>query len=254
MNKQISLLKTFIKYSLAISFFQLQSCADKKDEALLLTKAQSCLNELGTASVAEAQAKAPQCIAALGNLQTKEAYQLRCAAIFISQGFSSAERLEKIMDQLKNSGSSNNNATLTAIGFMVFSEGGSPLDAAEQAMEYCKKSGSPGMTILASMAKTATVLNSVTSGIDTETSGINTACTSGNSPACLTAVTNACSNLRSNSEAKKSLGQAILDAAALACQGGNSNPMCSIYNHITTNPDPADVGDAFKNSVCSSGS
>jgi len=247
MNKQISLLKTFIKYSLAISFFQLQSCADKKDEALLLTKAQSCLNELGTASVAEAQAKAPQCIAALGNLQTKEAYQLRCAAIFISQGFSSAERLEKIMDQLKNIGSSNNNATLTAIGFMVFSEGGSPLDAAEQAMEYCKKSGSPGMTILASMAKTATVLNSVTSGINTD-------CTSGNPTACQTAVTNACSNLTSNSEAKESLGQAILDAAALACQGGNSNPMCSTYNHITTNPDPAAVGDAFKNSVCSSGS
>lgn len=248
MNKQISLLKTFIKYSLAISFFQLQSCADKKDEALLLTKAQSCLNELGTASVAEAQAKAPQCIAALGNLQTKEAYQLRCAAIFISQGFSSAERLEKIMDQLKNSGSSNNNATLTAIGFMVFSEGGSPLDAAEQAMEYCKKSGSPGMTILASMAKTATVLNSVTS-----TSGINTACTSGNPPTtCQTAVTNACNDL--TSDAKESLGQAILDAAALACQGGNSNPMCSTYNHITTNPDPFAVGEAFQNSVCSSGS
>lgn len=245
MNKQISLLKTFIKYSLAISFFQLQSCADKKDEALLLTKAQSCLNELGTASVAEAQAKAPQCIAALGNLQTKEAYQLRCAAIFISQGFSSAERLEKIMDQLKNSGSSNNNATLTAIGFMVFSEGGSPLDAAEQAMEYCKKSGSPGMTILASMAKTATVLNSVRSGI-------NTNCTSGNSTECQNAVTQACSNLTSNSEAKESLGQAILDAAALACQGGNSHPMCSTYNHITTNPDPAAVGEAFKNSVCSS--
>ena len=79
--------------ALLILSFTMMSC--QKNDTDLLQEAQSCLN---TSPSNEAR----QCVSKISSLNTPAAYKLRCAAIYIYEGFGSASSLINGLNDMNN--------------------------------------------------------------------------------------------------------------------------------------------------------
>lgn len=133
---------------LTLSQVGLSGCQETEQD--IIADAQYCMDEARTAAAAEA------CSAKLGSLQTPAAYVIRCSGEFIAQGFTAPERLVSAIDQLKGTG-----GTAGLLGFMAFTDNAS----ATRAFDYCVKSNQKGMSLLAALMKTATVIASTSTSI-----------------------------------------------------------------------------------------
>ncbi len=125
--------------TIATSFlFSCQKASSKDD----LKEAQLCLNS-------SAPAEARGCLTKIASDVSATAYKLRCAAVFISEGFNTAASFTDALDKLKNPGSCSGgcSSTVNAINSLNFHKGTSlntdaparqrNIDVATEAYTYC---------------------------------------------------------------------------------------------------------------------
>ena len=79
--------------SLLLVSFVIMSC--QKNETDLLSEAQSCLND-------SPSSEARNCVSKISSIETPAAYKLRCAAIYIHEGFGSAASLINGLNDMNN--------------------------------------------------------------------------------------------------------------------------------------------------------
>lgn len=220
-----------------IGLTQITSCQNSNTSETLLIGAQSCLDKLPLAD----SANALTCVSSLNDIQSPQAAMLKCSAIFIKQGFSNPEKLTKISEQMKNSGSSSNNSTFVVIGLLSFT-GTDRASEATEAINHCSKSGSKGMTMLASLSSLATSAGQFANVIDV-------CITNQNDPAaCATEVRSGVCAADTSS-----LGQIAITTYQTSCSGNDlTNPMCLIYKEATlngTDTDPDSVGSRLQTNL-----
>lgn len=222
------------KWILLLACFSLFACQGTNPDEAAIVEAQNCLDKLGISNPTGAAA----CVAKLDGIDTPQASMLKCAAIFIKQGFSNPTRLSQVAEQMKSSGGSGSSGTANVIGLLAFTGADASTDA-QGAIEFCEKSGSKGMTMLASLASVATTANGFSNVVD-ECAGDNP------DPAdCATAVKDGICNANS-----AELGQVAIVTYATSCQGSDiTNPMCEVYKDVTnsgTDSDATSVGNKLK--------
>ena len=125
------------------------SGCNEQTEKDMIAEAQFCLDKATTA------AQAKTCTSGIASLQSKSAYQLKCAAGFISAGITSPEKLSKALDAVKENGA----GTTVLLASLNFGSN----DLAIQTADDCSKSGKSSLTLISAMAKSATVLTNAAS-------------------------------------------------------------------------------------------
>lgn len=130
--------------------FGLMACEAEQTEKDIVAEAQFCLNK------ARGPAAVDNCVAPLAGLSSFYAYELKCAAGFIKADITSPENLSKALTAISDS-SSSPTVMLAALSF--------PSNVnINTTFDNCNNSGRPGLKLIAAMAKSATSLNSLTSG------------------------------------------------------------------------------------------
>lgn len=196
----------------------LSACANKK-EADKVADAQACLN-------ASNQGTALDCLSKVEGLDSAAANTIRCAAIFIRQGFSNPSFVAQAANQIKSgSGKSATLAIMTAFEFKALASVSDNYTMSQDALRYCSQSGSKGLGFLAtssSLATTSKYLSSVIVG----------ACGSaGDTAAQLTCLKN-----QNNSTADAAVGTVVAAAYQANCQGtqaGANKEFCSQFASAT---------------------
>jgi hypothetical protein len=210
------------------------SCSKDSEESLVV-EAQACLNRVPHSNPSAAL----ECLAKIEGLDTPEANQLKCSGIFILKGFTDPNRLTQIAKQLKDAGGHGSTATLGAIGLLAFAGPDSKAQA-EKALKTCEKSGSKGMTLLASMSNLATIMNE--SGIGNIVSNCSNTI---NPQECADAVSDVlCDQDASNLDTE--MGAVAVATYNNVCRfNPQGNPMCQVYAQATVNgtvTNPVQVG------------
>lgn len=222
---------------LALSLSLLFSCQGTSREESEVVSAQSCLDRLKLSQSSEAL----NCVANLTDIDTPQANMLKCSALFIKQGFSDPSRLAQVADQMTKSGAQGSNGTAAVIGLMAFS-GSSAQQESEDAMTYCQKSGSKGMTLLASLTSVATALSAI--------GDIINQCTGDSID-----MNNCANEVRDNicTSSSADLGSVALVTYSTSCSGVElTNPMCEAYRIATNNgqnQNPTEIGDTLKDYI-----
>lgn len=179
------------------------SCA--KSDADKVGEAQLCLDKAtkGTAAA---------CLEKIEGIDSPGAHTMRCSAGFIDEGFTEPTRLKNALKALSEKSGGDTN-TLEFLAYIAFSSkgagaGNAAANKAFAAATYdsCVKSKAKGLTLLGSMAMTATTLASVAGGI-TEGSG--------------TDIKQAITDLiAANDDASKSaIGSAVISTYETSCSG-----------------------------------
>ena len=220
-----------IGFLILVTLF-ITSCQSANPEETAIISAQTCLDRLTKDKASEAMS----CISSLDSISTPQASMMKCSAVFIKQGFSDPDKLTQIAEQMKNSGSNSSSSTFVVIGLLSFT-GTSRSDEAAYALDHCSKSGSKGMTLLASLTNIATSAGEFVDVVN--------ACSGSDTSACADTVRDGvCSS--SNS----SLGQMAITTYQTSCGGVDlANPMCLVYKEATlngTDNDPESVGNRLK--------
>lgn len=221
--------------TLSLSLFL--SCQGTSREESEVVSAQSCLDKLKLSQSSEAL----NCVSKLSDIDTPQANMLKCSALFIKQGFSDPNRLSQVAEQLTLSGAQGSNGTAAVIGLMAFT-GAEAQSEAESAMTYCQKSGSKGMTLLASLTGVATALSAI-GDIINQCTGNNI-----NIDDCANEVKD---NICTSNSAD--LGAIALVTYSTSCTGVElANPMCEAYKIATNNgqnQNPTQIGDTLKDYI-----
>lgn len=130
----------FFKTTACILALALTSCGAKDIDKL--GDAQSCLDS-------STNANAPQCVAGLEGNESAKAYELRCAANFIREGFSDPTKYSNAFSQV-GSGSSGGGVS-SFMGLITFTSNNNiTADTANSAttFDYCLKSGAKGSVLI----------------------------------------------------------------------------------------------------------
>lgn len=151
MNKYIQ--KITVLSFIAIAVLGLTAC--QKSNQNDLQDAQQCLNTV-------ANSEAMNCVAKISSDTSENAYKLRCAAVFISQGFNTPSSFASALDQIKNNNNSSCtggcSGSLAAMSTLNFGTTADDQAAANQAFSECSKSGVKSYSMLASLFKLGTDL------------------------------------------------------------------------------------------------
>lgn len=136
--------KTVVLFTLITAASLLFSCQrSAKDD---LKDAQLCLNT-------SAPAEARNCLTKIASDTSATAYKLRCAAVFISEGFNTPASFTDALDKLKNPGTCTGgcSSTVTAINTLNFHNGSNlstdaaarqrNLDISAEAFDNCGQAG-----------------------------------------------------------------------------------------------------------------
>ena len=153
---------------LSLLFLSLVFVSCQKNDTDLLQEAQSCLND-------SPSSEARNCVSKISNLNSAPALKLRCAAIFIHEGFGSATTFLNALNDL-SAGSSNAgcsggscSSTLLVMNKFNFSSGDNSvsvagnlnrsknLATADEALEICAASESKAYTQVSSIFKLGTL-------------------------------------------------------------------------------------------------
>ncbi|WP_413560040.1 hypothetical protein [Bdellovibrio sp. HCB209] len=130
----------------------LSACSADSDKDKLM-EAQLCLDQAS-------QGQADSCVSSLASLSSPHSYALRCSAKFIDSGITTPENLSKALSSIGEDSGSNSSTELLSLLNM-----GGDSSYASDAADLCSKSGQPGFALMGAMAKSATVLASVSSSI-----------------------------------------------------------------------------------------
>lgn len=135
MNRKYNILNTLISLTLVSTLFSCQKSSQEN-----LKEAQLCLNN-------SAASEARACLDKISSDTSAQAYKLRCAAVFISEGFNSPTSFTSALDQLNGSGSCSGgcSSTVDTMNVFNFHSGNNTdatnrqrnLDVSEEAFNYC---------------------------------------------------------------------------------------------------------------------
>jgi len=237
--------KVLLSLFLMTVITHISGCTPNREDTLVF-EAQSCLNRV---PLDQPQAAAA-CIEKVEKLDTPAAHQIKCSGAFLLQGFSSPTRLTLIAEQLASAGNAGSLSTLGAIGLLAFT-GSNARYEAEKALLSCQKAGSKGMTLLASMANLATIMN------DSHLGDINSNCTGSNVDPqnCSQAVKQI---LCHDPNLFLELGTVAIFTYNNVCRYNlEADPMCRVYAEATqhgTQTNPALVGQNMRNHLTNSNS
>lgn len=139
----------------------LSGCAQPDSDKV--ADAQDCLDR-STAATALA------CLSKVEGLTSSSAELIRCSAYFIDQGFSDAERLAAVAEQLNSDDGNSGDATMNILSFMAFSNLKYTMpenfSLSETSFSSCAKSNSPGLIYLSSLTRIATAALNILPGYD----------------------------------------------------------------------------------------
>ncbi len=204
--------------------FLLGACSAKKD-ADKVADAQACLNS-------STQATAMDCVSKVDGVETAAAYTVRCAAIFIRQGFSQPAFVAQAATQIKSgSGSSSTTAVMEAFEFRALSTLTENYNQSQTALDYCSRSSSKGLSFLATTASLATTSKYLTSVV------------SGCSSSADTATQLACLKNANDTAADTAVGTIVSGAYATNCSGaqaGANQALCDQFTTATSTCAPTD--------------
>lgn len=148
---------------LALSLSALLAGCAAQSEKDMLAEAQFCLDKATDATSADA------CMTKIQGLSSKQSYSLRCAAGFIASGITQPASLSTALNSMKQ-----NASTASVLGILAFDS----QTLADSTFTNCTQSGDSGLQLIAAMAKTATVINGLTSGSGSIETQMQTAITS----------------------------------------------------------------------------
>ncbi|HEY8272036.1 MAG TPA: hypothetical protein VIG33_14185 [Pseudobdellovibrionaceae bacterium] len=210
-------------YTLALSASFLISCAPKAADKI--GDAQLCLDKA-------TQGTAAACLEKIEGIDTAAANVMRCSAGFIDEGFTDPTRFKKAFDALsqKSAGATN---TLTFLSFIAFSSKGTATENkafATDTYNSCLKTKAKGLTLLGSMAMTATVI-----------SGGLTALNDG--AAIQTAITSLLGSADDSS--KTAVGSAVIATYTSSCTDGSeaNQGLCDQLNGYLGTDGAVDISD-----------
>ncbi|MEI7973211.1 MAG: hypothetical protein WCH11_02465 [Bdellovibrio sp.] len=196
----------------------LSGCANKK-EADKVVDAQACLN-------ASSQGTALDCVSKVEGLDSSAANTIRCAAIFIRQGFSNPTFVAQAANQVKSgSGKSATLAIMTAFEFKALASVSENYTMSQDALKYCSQSGSKGLGFLATSASLATTSKYLSFVI------VGACGSAGDTAAQLT-----CLKTQNNTTADAAVGTVVAAAYQTNCQGtqaGANKEFCSQFATAT---------------------
>ncbi len=193
--------------------FVLVSC-NKNSEADKLSQAQDCLDTATASTVS-------QCMEKVTGLESSGAYLIRCAAMFIADGFDDTTRLTAAFSNMTNTGtgSSGTDASLSVMSALSFKNGGSASanqTNASLALSYCEKSGSKGLILLSGIASMGTSMISLAS--------------------CGTDISCAIADAKTNTATQAAVGTAAVAAYEANCGAGQTSnqQFCNQFSEAVT--------------------
>ncbi len=178
----------------------LVSCGPKDSDKI--GDAQMCLDSATPATVST-------CVDQVAGLETPNAYIIRCAANFIENGFSSNAKIVDTFSHLNSGAGSSTPAFLDALKFGSQS-------IADETFSNCSKTNQKGLSMLAALVKSATVIASLGTGGDI-TSKITALL--GTDP--------------TSTEAQTSVGETVLSVYQAGCETG-SQVNQTVCDQLTT--------------------
>lgn len=233
---------TFFLGSLISLSLIMTSCGSKK-EVDSIGEAQQCLNEATSST-------AMSCASKVDGLTSAGAYNIRCAAAFVREGFASPTKYTAAFDTLKNSGS----GTASFMGLVSFSSAGNiQTDASNASTTFtdCYNASAKGKALISSFGYIMTALmkflsdssgNTISSCTTPNAStGYNlTTCTtaigsSGNTTYIANLATLGSSSATDSSGAgqvQSSIGTVILSTYSISCTGKGANQ--DLCNKLST--------------------
>lgn len=123
------------------------TACEEQSEKDMVAEAQFCLDK------ATDSASVNSCLSGISSLNSAQANALRCAGGFISAGVTSAENLSSAIRALQNGGDSATLLTVLNLGDTI---------EANKTANYCSLSQQADLALFGAMAKSATVLASMT--------------------------------------------------------------------------------------------
>jgi hypothetical protein len=145
--------KNFI-IGLSIMSLGLGGC--QETDADKIGDAQLCIDKATAATV-------NSCLSKIEGIETPAANVLRCSAGFIEEGFDQADRLISSLEEL-DSGGEGSAGLMSLIAFKSKSGGSLNKAFASATAQYCLKSGQKGLSLLGTLAKSATILAALVDG------------------------------------------------------------------------------------------
>jgi hypothetical protein len=226
--------KNFV-IGLSIMSLGLSGC--QETDADKIGDAQLCIDSATAATV-------NSCLSKIEGIDSQAANVLRCSAGFIEEGFDQADRLINSLEQL-DSGGEGTSGLMSLIAFKSKSGGVLNKAFAKATSEYCQKSGQKGLSLLGTLAMSATTLAALVDGALSSISTVD--------PADIRAeITNLLNDAAGNDPTAlatvNDIGAAVSATYKIACTGSSStSDMCKdIVEAIDTNGvdinDPEAVG------------
>lgn len=159
--------RLFLTVTAALTFMTFQSC--QKSDTNALQEAQYCLNKASSG-------QARGCVAGIASNTSAYSKSLKCAAIFISEGFGSASSLATALDTINTPGTCPGgcSSTVNAMATFNFKSAGVTLPAeraannvtAADAFSECSGSGVKSYVTISSLFKIGTMTSMIAYGLN----------------------------------------------------------------------------------------
>lgn len=220
----------------------LTSCGSKK-EVDSIGEAQQCLNEATSST-------AMSCASKVDGLTSAGAYNIRCAAAFVREGFASPTKYTAAFDTLKNSGS----GTSSFMGLVSFSSAGNiQTDASNASTTFsdCYSASAKGKALISSFGYIMTALmkfladstDNTISACTTPSASTGydlTSCTNGITASgnvtygqrLLTLGSSSAADSSGAGQVQSSIGTVILSTYSISCTGKGANQ--DLCNKLST--------------------
>lgn len=196
----------------------LTGCQSAQSEKDMIAEAQFCLDEANDANSAGA------CINKISGLNSPQANTLRCAAGFIAAEVTSPKNLSTALNAINDGAGAP--ALMSALSFPS-------VDLAKTTFEYCNASSQNGLKLIGAMAKSATILASIATGLPSCSSETN--CDASAIEATLSNLITALDN-GNNPAANESVIEIVSSVQAVYSStcSGNTNSNADICKQINT--------------------
>lgn len=210
--------------AVAFGAFGLVGCESKQEANL--AKAQACLDQATPATV-------DSCTALVGDDASQKAMLVRCAGLYIKNGFV-GDRVAQAFERIKENPSGGTDPMLTGLSLMAFTD----MAGADLASQYCTASGVRSMERLSTFTSMATLLavNGIGGTIPAE--GLSEADMT-------TAIANVKATLQGGGPAAETLGTQLGTIATQAeqayCQEGSSFTTSEVCQNLSAAVQAGDV-------------
>ena len=221
-NRILFLTKTVI----SLALIQLLSSCGSQKEVDKIGDAQQCLNE-------STQSTAMNCVSKVDGLTSAGAYNIRCAAAFVREGFANPTKYTSAFESLKG-----NTDTSAFLGLITFSSAGSiatDTENANTAFNDCYNASAKGKTLIAAFGYLSTSLLNYFASFSNSASCNAPSASGYNLTSCITAASTA--NLAevvkivsltepetsAAGQVQTSIGTVIISTYTISCTGKGAN-------------------------------